>query len=72
MSVWNKNYKTFLTKLKKARHDSGLTQVDVAKKLRKKQSYISKCESGERRVDVAELKEFSRIYRKPIAYFTSP
>jgi transcriptional regulator with XRE-family HTH domain len=70
MSIWNKDYKAFLAKLRQARQDSGLTQMEAAKKLKKKQSYVSKCESGERRVDVAELKEFSRVYGKSPSYFT--
>jgi transcriptional regulator with XRE-family HTH domain len=69
MSVWQKDYKRFLAKLKKARANSELTQVEVAKKLKKKQSYVSKCESGERRVDIAELKDFARIYGKRASYF---
>jgi hypothetical protein len=27
------------------------------------------CESGERRVDVVELAEFARLYRKPLSFF---
>ena len=53
---------TFLEKLKQARLDAGLTQVDVAQMLGKHQSYISKCESGERRVDFVELLDFAAIY----------
>ena len=70
MSIWNKEYKAFLEKLRQARQDSGLSQIKAAKKLKKKQSYVSKCESGERRVDIAELKEFARVYGKPASYFT--
>jgi hypothetical protein len=33
------------------------------------QSYVSKCESGERRVDVLEFREFARLYRKPLRWF---
>jgi len=45
--------------------------VQVARKLRRPQSFVSKCESGERRVDVVELAEFARLYRKPLSFFVS-
>ena len=32
-------------------------------------SFLSKCESGERRVDFVELQHLARIYRKPLSYF---
>ena len=31
--------------------------------------FISKCESGERRVDFVELQEIAKTYRKTISYF---
>ena len=52
-----------------ARLNAGLTQVDVAKILRKHQSYISKCQTGEKRVDFVELLDFTAIYKKSIEYF---
>ncbi len=47
-------YRLFLTRLREARLPAGLTQAEVAAKLGRPHSYISKCESGERRVDVTE------------------
>lgn len=64
-------YKRFLFRLREARNAAGLTQSQAAHKLRRPQSFISKCESGERRVDVVELLEFCRIYRKGISFFVS-
>jgi len=56
-------------RLVQARLDSGLTQSAVARKLGKPQSYVSKCELGERRADFTELEAFAEIYGKPLDYF---
>ena len=63
------SYKKFQNKLRSARVEAGLTQSEVARLLNKPQTYISKCELGERRVDIVELQEFARIYHKPLSYF---
>jgi len=62
-------YRLFLRRLIEARHAAGLTQVEVAKKLRLPQSRVSRMESGERRVDVIELSELAALYRKPLMFF---
>lgn len=62
-------YRLFLERLKAARQQAGFTQMQVARKFSKPQSFISKIESGERRVDVVELQDFARLYRKPISFF---
>jgi len=68
-SIYSKDYRNVIEKLKKARLSVGLKQEDVAIKLKKPQSYVSKIERGERRVDVTELKELAKIYKKDITYF---
>jgi len=68
-SIYTNKYKIVLKRLREARDDANLMQVDVAKKLNKPQSYISKIERGDRRIDVAELSILSKIYKKPIDYF---
>lgn len=70
-STFTKDYRTLLVKLKAARAAASLTQDEAAKLLGKPQSYVSKCEQGERRIDVIELKAFARIYGKPLAFFTA-
>lgn len=67
--TYRQRYREFLRRLRQAREDAKLTQVDVARKLRRPQSFVSKVESGERRVDVVELAEFARLYRKPLSFF---
>ena len=68
-SIYSKDYKEIIERLKKARIAADLSQQAVADKLGKPQSYISKIESGERRLDVAEMKKFAVIYKKPADYF---
>ena len=64
-------YIIFLKHLNQARADSGLTQAEVAAKLNKPQSFISKCELGERIVNVIDLYHLSKIYNKELDYFYS-
>ncbi|MFH1558987.1 MAG: helix-turn-helix transcriptional regulator [Patescibacteria group bacterium] len=70
-SIYSKEYKNIIERLKIARLNAGLKQEYVAAKLKKPQSYISKIERGERRVDAAELKELAKILKKDINYFLS-
>lgn len=70
-SVYTADYQAMLVRLRRARKQAGMTQVDAAKVLKRPQSFISNCESGERRVDVIELLEFARLYGKPLAYFVA-
>ncbi|MBT8524227.1 helix-turn-helix transcriptional regulator [Polynucleobacter paneuropaeus] len=51
-------YELLRSELKKARVESGILQKDLAKTLRKPQSYISKIESGERNLDVIEFIQY--------------
>ena len=68
-SIQTKEYAVFVERLRTARLEAGLTQAQVAKKLRRPQSHISNVESGQQRVDIIELKRFAKIYGKDINYF---
>ena len=65
-----RHYRALLNRLRQARMDAGLTQIQVARKLSRPQSFVSKVESGERRVDFVELQYLAKLYRKPISFFT--
>ena len=54
-STFTKRYQWFCEVLINARKRNGLTQVEVAAALGTPQSYVSKYESGERRLDVVEF-----------------
>ncbi len=68
-AIYTKEQNAIVERLKKARINAGLGQVEAAKMLGKTQSYISKIESGQRRFDVLQLKEFAKIYNKSLDYF---
>lgn len=68
-TIQTKEYAIFIERMKKARAESGLKQIDVAKKMKRPQSYISRVESGEYRLDILELKNFAKLYKKSIDYF---
>jgi len=68
-TIYSEKYKKVLDLLRQARKEAGLTQTEVAEKLGRPQSFVAKCESGERRIDIVELSEFANLYRKPLGYF---
>ena len=59
-SVFSEAYARFRELLIEARLGSDLTQEDVAERLNKPQSFISKYERGERRLDVIEFLHVAR------------
>jgi len=68
-TIYSKGHKAIIAKIIEARKDAGLLQNDAAKLLKKTQSYISKIEAGQRRVDIVQLKEFAKIYKKSLDFF---
>ena len=68
-SEYTRQYQRFLQSPKQARKEAGLTQQEVSQMLSRPQSFVSKCESGERRVDFVELQFFAKVYGKPLSIF---
>lgn len=68
-TIYSAEYKKIVERLRTSRDEAGLTQAQVADVLKKPQSYISKIEREERRLDVAELTKIAKIYKKNISYF---
>jgi transcriptional regulator with XRE-family HTH domain len=63
-------YEYIRSELKKARLAGELHQVDLAKKLKKPQSFVSKVESGERNLDVIEFVSYCiALELDPAKYF---
>lgn len=70
-SLHRYQYQIFRALLIDAREQSGLTQAQVAERLEKPQSYISKYERGERRLDFSEFMELADILNIDVAAFVS-
>jgi len=68
-AIYSKDHQYIVGQLKKARQEAGLEQEQVAKILKRTQSYISKIESGQRRIDIITLKDFAKVYKKDINFF---
>ncbi|MBM9500241.1 helix-turn-helix transcriptional regulator [Leptospira sp. 201903071] len=68
-SLHSREAKFFCKNLIAARKSAGLTQIDIANLLGEPQSYISKIESGERRLDVIEFWRIFKILKKPFDFY---
>jgi transcriptional regulator with XRE-family HTH domain len=68
-ALQTRRYRAFRERLKLARQDAGLTQAQVAAKIGRPQTWVSKCELGERRVDFVELEDWAAISGKPLTFF---
>ena len=68
-AIYSKQHKTLTTRLKAARIQCGLSQIQVSKILETTQSHISKIESGQRRLDIIQLKVFAKLYKKELISF---
>lgn len=61
--------KRFLSLVRQMRLDAGLRQEDLAEKLGEPQSFVSRYESGERRLDVLELRQICRVLGVSLSEF---
>ena len=59
----SKDYQAILSLLIEQRARASMTQADVARALKKPQSFVSKYERGERRLDFAEVVALCRVLR---------
>lgn len=65
----NSDYTAFRRRLKEARDSAGLSQQELADMLKRPQTWVSKNETGERRVDAVELAKLARVLRKSMEWF---
>jgi len=66
---WSARQTALLDALKRIRAESGQTQMELAAKLQRPQSYISKYEKGERRLDLIEISDICKSCGVSLADF---
>lgn len=55
-SIFTREHRVFTELLRETREAAGITQVELAERLEQTQSYISKVERGDRRLDIVQLR----------------
>ena len=68
-TIFSAGHNRFLKVLRQTRESAGMTQVQLARKLKVHQSFVSKIESGERRVDLVELEMICKALKTSLAQF---
>lgn len=68
-SVFTTEYQLLLRYLREERKRAGLTQTELGDRLGQPQAIISKCERGERRLDVIELRAYCAAMDIPYLKF---
>jgi len=70
-NIWDSRNQILQNMLKNLRKHANLTQLELAELLDKPQSYVSKYESGERRLDLIELREIVTCCQSSLNKFVS-
>ena len=68
-TIHSANHKVLCELLREVREEAGLTQTELAVRIKKDQTFVSKYETGERRLDVLELREICVVLGVPIGTF---
>ncbi len=68
-ALYSSEYQNVIKRLKEARIQLGMKQDEVARALDRPQSFVSKIERGERRIDIVEIKLFAQLYKKSVGFF---
>jgi ribosome-binding protein aMBF1 (putative translation factor) len=70
-TIYTREYEIVLRLLKEARETAGITQVQLAKKLKQSQSFVSKIERGDRRIDIVQLRTICKIVGTTLMEFVA-
>lgn len=70
-TIYTREYEIVLRLLKEARERAGITQVQLAKTLKQSQSFVSKIERGERRIDIVQLRTLCKLFGTTLLEFVT-
>lgn len=70
-TIYSKGYQRLIKQLRKARERLNLSQTELAERMGQTQSFVSKSERGERRIDVVELHAFCAALEIPFVPFVA-
>ena len=68
-SLFTTEYRVVCRLLREKREAAELTQIDLAERIGETQSYVSKVERGERRLDIVQLREFCKAMNMTLGDF---
>ncbi len=69
-SIYSREYAIVLRLLRQTREDAGMTQLELARRLGHSQSFVTKMERGDRRIDIIQLRTICRILGSTLLLFT--
>lgn len=61
--------KRIANRIRLARIEKGFSQTQVAQLMGKNQSYVSRCESGQKKISIEELASFAGMFGQDLQYF---
>lgn len=70
-SIWSLSHSLLRAKLRELRQNADLTQMQLARRLGRSQSYVSKAESGERNMDFLEVRAYCLACDQDFTVFVS-
>ena len=68
-SIYTREYEVLLRLLREARERADVTQIELAKRLAQTQSFVSKVERGDRRLDLVQLRTILAALGVPLTAF---
>jgi transcriptional regulator with XRE-family HTH domain len=70
-STFTREYRVFVETLKAFRQNANLSQVKLAEVLQQSQSFVSKCERGETRLDIVQLRLYCQAFGVTLPAFVA-